>query len=62
MRGAIPSLPQYAFVTWCSAIKHRDNFTFTFLTYVVLCHHGMARPRIADGGDGPQIWMLPGVY
>jgi hypothetical protein len=29
MRGAIPSLPQYVFMTWCLA-KHRDNFTFTF--------------------------------
>jgi hypothetical protein len=22
----------------------------------VPCHHGMARPQIADGGDGLQIW------
>jgi hypothetical protein len=22
------------------------------------CHHGMARPRVADGGDGLQIWRL----
>jgi hypothetical protein len=29
MRGAIPSLPQYAFMVWC-LVKHRDNFTFTF--------------------------------
>jgi hypothetical protein len=28
MLGAIPPLPQYAFMAWCS--KHRDNFTFTF--------------------------------
>jgi len=20
------------------------------------CHHGMARPRVADGGDSLQIW------
>jgi predicted NUDIX family NTP pyrophosphohydrolase len=23
---------------------------------VVPCHHGMARPQVADGGDGLQIW------
>jgi len=22
------------------------------------CHHGMARPRVADGGDGLQIWKI----
>jgi hypothetical protein len=27
MRGAIHSLPQYAFMAWC-LVKHRDNFTF----------------------------------
>jgi hypothetical protein len=27
MRGAIPSLPQYDFMSWC-LVKHRDNFTF----------------------------------
>jgi hypothetical protein len=24
------SIPQYAFMAWC-LVKHRDNFTFTFL-------------------------------
>jgi hypothetical protein len=34
MRGAIPPLPQYAFMTWCSVIeKHGDNFTFTVYIY-----------------------------
>jgi hypothetical protein len=28
MRGAIPPIPQYAFMTWC-LVKHRDSFTFT---------------------------------
>jgi hypothetical protein len=22
------------------------------------CHHGMARPPVADGGDGLQIWRV----
>jgi len=30
MSGAIPPLLQYAFMAWC-LVKHRDNFTFTFL-------------------------------
>jgi hypothetical protein len=30
MRGAIPPLPQYAFMAWC-LVKHRDKFTFTFI-------------------------------
>jgi len=30
MSGAILTLPQYAFMEWCS-VKHRDNFTFTFI-------------------------------
>jgi len=24
--------------------------------YVDPCHHGMAHPRVTDGGDGLQIW------
>jgi hypothetical protein len=24
----------------------------------VSCHHGMARPQAADGGDGLQIWRV----
>jgi hypothetical protein len=28
MRGAIPPLPQYVFMSWC-LVKYRDNFTFT---------------------------------
>jgi hypothetical protein len=50
-------------------VKHRDNFTllyFTLLCYILTsthvnvgpCHHGMTRPRVADGGDGLQIWRL----
>jgi hypothetical protein len=29
--GAIPPLPQYSFMTWCSVTKmHRDNSTFKY--------------------------------
>jgi hypothetical protein len=30
MRGAIPLLPQWAFLAWC-LVKHRDNFTFYWI-------------------------------
>jgi hypothetical protein len=32
LHGAIPPLPQYVFIAWC-LVKHRDNFTFTFLPF-----------------------------
>jgi hypothetical protein len=30
MRGALPPLPQYVFMGWCS-VKHRDNFTLLYI-------------------------------
>jgi hypothetical protein len=32
----------------------------TLVTHVkwVPCHHGMARPQVADGVDGLQIWRV----
>jgi len=42
-------------------------FAFLFLTADTLehnprnvgpCYHGMVRPRVADGGDGLQIWRV----
>jgi hypothetical protein len=35
MSGAIPPLPQYVFMAWC-LVKHRGNFTFTFMWNVVV--------------------------
>jgi hypothetical protein len=43
MRGAIHSLPQYAFIAWC-LVKHRDNFTFTLTG-----DENMEEPRIVSG-------------
>jgi hypothetical protein len=37
MSGAIPPLSQYAFMVWC-LVKHRDNFTFTFMSGDRLFH------------------------
>jgi hypothetical protein len=25
----------------------------------VPCHHGMARPQVADGGNTLQVWRVP---
>jgi hypothetical protein len=33
MRGAIPPLPQYAFMAWC-LVKHMDNFTFYVILFI----------------------------
>jgi hypothetical protein len=35
MLGAIPALPQYAFMAWCSVTKHRVNFNFHLYLQVV---------------------------
>jgi hypothetical protein len=43
MRRAIPPLPQYV-MAWC-LVKHRDNFTFTFIL-AVADHCG--RPRFMN--------------
>jgi hypothetical protein len=49
MRGAIPPLPQYAFMAWYLA-KHRDNFTFTFLyLYHFSLHYGNFNGTLAVG-------------
>jgi hypothetical protein len=42
--------PRYA-VVYCSLKETTDNCHVKW----VPCHHGMARPQIADGGDGLQI-------
>jgi len=34
MSGVIYPLPKYAFVAWY-LVKHRDNFTFTFLPNII---------------------------
>jgi hypothetical protein len=31
-------------------IRRRNHVTW------IPCHHGMARPHIAEGGDGHQLW------
>jgi hypothetical protein len=36
MIGAIPPLPQYALIAWCSPKKkHRDTFTFTIAYFIL---------------------------
>jgi hypothetical protein len=38
MRGAIPQLPQYAFMAWC-LVKHRDNFALYLYLYLFMLSH-----------------------
>jgi len=43
---------------WCACVIY---FVFIWLDspcYANPCHHGMARPRLADGKDGIQIWRV----
>jgi hypothetical protein len=48
MRGTIPPLLQYVFMTWC-LVKHRDNFNFTFYLLPGAPSLGVKRPwREAD--------------
>jgi hypothetical protein len=35
MHGAIPPFTQYVFMAWC-LVKHRDNFTSTFMRNTLL--------------------------
>jgi hypothetical protein len=39
-----------------------SSFQRFFISFfrVGSCHHGMARPPVADEGDGFQIWRLAG--
>jgi hypothetical protein len=48
MRGAIPLLPQYAFMAWC-LVKHRDNFTFYLATLL-----GLLKKIVT----GYKIWIF----
>jgi hypothetical protein len=54
----------YVFMAWCLIRQgiRLCGVTFQQKTLVLNrstfspCHHGMARPRVADGGDSLQIW------
>jgi hypothetical protein len=37
----------YSVMLWCQCTSH---------VMWVPCHHGMARPQVADGGDALQVW------
>jgi hypothetical protein len=43
MSGAIPPLPQYAFMAWC-LVKHRDNF---ILKHLLLSSYIKARGDVS---------------
>jgi len=60
MRGAIPPLPKYVLMAR-SLVKHRDNFTFTFIMNMI-CKRGCClfestirrEPKIDGHLKGPQ--------
>ncbi|KAJ4437102.1 hypothetical protein ANN_17237 [Periplaneta americana] len=39
-------------------VQDRNLYLETLLHKVYFCHHGMARPQVADRGDGLQIWRV----
>jgi hypothetical protein len=42
-------------------LKNSQNVMEKYVHYHVHkspCKHGMARPQVADGGDGVQIWWV----
>jgi hypothetical protein len=46
-------------VCWVGHVAHtRTQIMHVEIWYVrwVPCHHGMARPQVADGGDALQLW------
>jgi hypothetical protein len=38
-------------------IHDNDDDILTHVTWVP-CHHGMARPQVAGGGDALQVWRV----
>jgi hypothetical protein len=41
-----------------SGVEVYNAYSFTLHVKWVPCHHGMARPQVADGGEGLQIWKV----
>jgi hypothetical protein len=37
------------------SVQHKLMNNFRYVRWVP-CHHGMARPQVADGGDALQFW------
>jgi hypothetical protein len=47
-----------------SELSHSLSFSsYTYFDHVkwVPCHHGRARPQVADRGDGLQIWRVAAI-
>jgi hypothetical protein len=47
---------------WMKILGASGSVRSTMACHVrwVPCHHDMARPQVADGGDGLQIWRIAG--
>jgi hypothetical protein len=35
-----------------------NSISFFSVMMIVPCHHGMARPQVADGWNGLRIWKV----
>jgi hypothetical protein len=56
-----------AFAAIIGAARRRCRIFMNFIILIMIiithvmwapCHHDMARPQVADGGDGLQIWRV----
>jgi hypothetical protein len=54
MRGAIPPLPQYSFIAWCS-VKKRRRDRFIFLTLLDIVKAYLAFTEICKGKVVPLL-------
>jgi hypothetical protein len=43
---------------WMQIYLYFKILNFKIHVTWVPCHHGMACPQVADGGNGPQIWRI----
>jgi hypothetical protein len=59
MRGAIPPLPQYVFIAWCS-VKHRNNFTFTVQSNLSVSREETGIQKIVDLNGSKHTPYLKG--
>jgi hypothetical protein len=46
------------FSTWSVPISYKDKLGAAVHVRWVRCHHSMARPQVADGGNTLQVWRV----
>ena len=43
------------YVTLCTTVDHIHAYIYITAVFVGPCHHGMARPQVADGGTASEM-------